>query len=64
VTVPRPGEAVGEEQQRLVKLALDNFVLVVLDPIEIDLVELAPIPNRRTMWVKKGTEWEEQIVVP
>lgn len=64
-TVPKPSEAEGEEQESLVNQALDHFVLVVLDPTEIDLVELEPIPNRRTKWTKKSNnEWTEQIVVP
>lgn len=63
-TVPKRDEADGEEQERLVKQALDNFVLVVLDPTEIDFLELNPIPNRRTTWTKNGREWKEQIVVP
>ena len=64
VTIPKRGEAEGEEQNRNIEEALSNFALVVLEPAEVDLVELRPIPNRRTTWMKKGKEWEEHIVVP
>ncbi|KAF8524957.1 hypothetical protein JB92DRAFT_3081728 [Gautieria morchelliformis] len=64
VTLPKHGEADGEEQKRLVEEALRNFALVVLDPTEVDFLELGPSPDRRTTWTKKGREWEEHIVVP
>ncbi|KAF8588562.1 hypothetical protein K439DRAFT_1384356 [Ramaria rubella] len=64
VTAPRRGETDGEEEERIVEQALNNFALVVLNPIEVDFLELGPIPNRRTKWTKKEEGWEEQIVVP
>jgi pyridoxamine 5'-phosphate oxidase len=62
--LPKHGEADGEEQKRMVEEALRNFALVVLDPTEVDFLELGPSPDRRTMWTKKGKEWAEHIVVP
>lgn len=62
-TAPTRGEAEGAEQ-KVVDEALVNFALVVLDPSEVDFLELDPIPNRRTKWIKKGDGWDEQIVVP
>jgi len=63
-TAVKRGEAKEEEEKRVVEEALVNFALVVLDPTEVEFLELGPIPNRRTRWTKKGDQWEEQIVVP
>lgn len=48
----------------LVKAALRNFALVVIDPVEVDYVELGVMPNRRTRFFKEGEEWKEEAVVP
>lgn len=49
--------------------ALRNFALVLIEPLEIDYVELAAVPNRRThFWREKAEErglpWIEEAVVP
>ena len=45
--------------------ALGNFALVVVDPTEVDYVELGPIPQRRTrFWRTPEGLWEEEAVVP
>ncbi|KAF8516295.1 pyridoxamine 5'-phosphate oxidase-domain-containing protein [Hysterangium stoloniferum] len=62
-TAPKRDEATGDEKH-VVEEALGNFALVVLDPTEVDLVDLVVLPNRRTVWTKKGDAWEERIVVP
>ena len=64
VTIPKCLEGECEEQLRNIEIALSNFALVVMEPTEVDLLELGPIPNRRTTWTKKSKEWEESIVVP
>lgn len=56
----------GEESKRLLKDALKNFALVVIDPMEVDYVELGVMPNQRTNFRldKSNGEWVEEIVVP
>jgi len=56
----------GEETKKLVKDALKNFALVVINPLEVDYVELGVVPNQRThFWRERGTgEWVEEVVVP
>ena len=49
------------------KKALSNFALVVIDPIEVDLVELGVVPNRRTLFFKASGNhglWREEELVP
>ncbi|KJA28370.1 hypothetical protein HYPSUDRAFT_129559 [Hypholoma sublateritium FD-334 SS-4] len=66
-----PGSDVTEEGyaegKRLWDIALDNFALVVIDPYEIDFVDLSLIPNERILFTKqKGSLgwWNEQKLVP
>ncbi|KAF9055180.1 hypothetical protein BDZ89DRAFT_1124959 [Hymenopellis radicata] len=55
----------SEESKRLWELALSNFALVVVDPIDVDYVELAPIPNRRArFWKDESGQWQEEALVP
>lgn len=37
---------------------------LVIDPIFVDYVELAVVPNRHTAWRLQDDEWKEQIMVP
>ena len=49
------------------KKALSNFALVVIDPIEVDLVEMGVVPNRRTRFFKASGNhelWREEELVP
>lgn len=62
--LPKIGEAKDEKEKRLVEEALRNFALVVLDPLDVDYVELGIVPNQRTRFVKKDDDWEETILVP
>ncbi|EJC98766.1 uncharacterized protein FOMMEDRAFT_170966 [Fomitiporia mediterranea MF3/22] len=68
-TVPKL-EEVNQEKggeknlKKQVEDALRNFALVVIDPIEVDYVELGVIPNRRTRFFKEGWEWKEEALVP
>ncbi|GAA5873338.1 hypothetical protein JCM1840_000030 [Sporobolomyces johnsonii] len=58
-------EAQGdEEQKKQIEQALENFALVVIDPEEVDLVDLGSTPNRRTQWKLTGDQWSEVAVVP
>ncbi len=41
--------------------ALSHFALVVIDPTDIDYVELGPLPNRRTrFWKNEKGSWSEE----
>jgi len=54
-----------EEDKRNWEVAMDNFALLVIDPSEVDYVELGVIPNRRTRFERKeGGKWGEDAVVP
>ncbi|KAH7922672.1 hypothetical protein BV22DRAFT_1121322 [Leucogyrophana mollusca] len=65
-TVPRLSEAESESDKRNVQTALGNFALVIIEPTEVDYVELGSVPQRRTrfVWKGEGEGWAEQIVVP
>ncbi|KAI0082127.1 hypothetical protein K474DRAFT_828606 [Panus rudis PR-1116 ss-1] len=64
-TVPKLGEAESEEEKKLQQDALGNFALVVIEPSQVDWVQLAEKPNRRTFFVRSGEgDWKEEIQVP
>lgn len=64
-SLPRLGEASGEDERRLLEEALGNFALVVVDPTEVDYVELGIVPNQRTRFWRNGEgTWEEEAIVP
>jgi pyridoxamine 5'-phosphate oxidase len=64
-TLPKLGEAVGEEEERDLGVALGNFALVVIEPVEVDHVELGVLPYRRTTFKIDGEgRWFEEAVVP
>jgi hypothetical protein len=59
---PKPGD---EEGKRLWDMSLSNFALVIIEPQDVDYVELHPIPNRRTrFWRTSGDVWNEEALVP
>ncbi|KAF5377123.1 hypothetical protein D9757_008807 [Collybiopsis confluens] len=61
-----PDESEDEkENRRNWDKALRNFALLVVDPTEIDYIELGVIPNRRTKFTRsaQGT-WKEEALVP
>lgn len=59
---PKPGD---EEGKRLWETSLSNFALVVIEPQDVDYVELGPVPNRRTrFWTTGGGVWSEEELVP
>ena len=67
-TVPKLGEADNEEDEKNQKEAFKNFALVLVDPIEVDWVQLGIVPNQRTRFRmnpdSKDRDWEEEILVP
>lgn len=59
---PKDGD---EEGKRNWETALNNFGLVIIDPTEVDYVEFAVVPNRRTrFWKTEEAEWMEESLVP
>ncbi|KAK7464365.1 hypothetical protein VKT23_006532 [Stygiomarasmius scandens] len=65
-TVEEPKDGDGdEENRRNWETALRNFALVLVDPTEVDYVELGVIPNKRTkFWRTEEGQWEEMALVP
>ena len=66
VTLPKLGEATNEGEKRQLAVALSNFALLLVEPFEVDYVELGVTPNRRTMFEREGesVEFKETLVVP
>jgi len=62
--LPKLGKAENEEDKKNLEMALGNFALVVIDPFEVDFVELGVVPNQRTKFTRDGEQWTEEIVVP
>ncbi|CAE6526466.1 unnamed protein product [Rhizoctonia solani] len=62
--LPETGKEETEEEKKYVKEALENFSLVVVEPLQVDFVEFAVVPNRRTQWSFDGQKWDEMGVVP
>ncbi|KAF8713844.1 Pyridoxamine 5'-phosphate oxidase, partial [Rhizoctonia solani] len=62
--LPEKGKEETEEEKKQVKEALENFSLLLLEPLDVDFVELGVVPNRRTRWSFDGHKWDEQAVVP
>jgi len=68
-TLPNLGEEENEEEKKNLEFAFGNFALVVIEPLEVDFVQLGIIPNQRTIFKRQeglgtGEEWVEEIVVP
>lgn len=65
-SLPALGEAKDEEEEKNVEEALKNFALVVIEPFEVDFVELGTKPEKRTVYRREPqeTEFTETIVVP
>lgn len=66
--VDEPDEKSDTEEEKTKKknwdTALSNFALLLIDPSEVDYVDLAVKPNQRTrFWITQG-RWEEQALVP
>lgn len=69
VKLPKLGEAENEEDKKNLATALSNFSLLLIEPFEVDYLELGVFPNRRTFfkrdWEDEGSvEFEETLVVP
>ncbi|OBZ68465.1 hypothetical protein A0H81_11589 [Grifola frondosa] len=62
--VAKLGEAQSEEERKNQEEALRNFVLIFVEPFEVDWAQLATNPNRRTKFKLDGEKWVEELVVP
>lgn len=62
--VPRSDEVEKEDDKRNREEALRNFALMLIEPLEVDWVQLGIEPNRRTLFKRTGEDWLEQVVVP
>jgi hypothetical protein len=60
--------AKNERENELIKQSFENFALVIFEVEEVDRVELATDPHRRTSWNLKlnnqTREWIERRVYP
>ncbi|GLB43556.1 putative pyridoxamine 5'-phosphate oxidase [Lyophyllum shimeji] len=60
-----PGDHADDETRKNWETALGNFALLVVDPTEVDFVELGVMPNRRTrFWRSSSGSWDSEAVVP
>jgi len=64
-TVRKLEEAQSEEDKKNWEKALNNFTLVVFEPVKVDYVEFGINPHRRTLFTRnENNEWTERNVVP
>lgn len=67
--VPNKDELKTYEDKRNYAMALDNFVMIVFEPVRVDWVQLGEQPNRRTLFTRRektdgSVEWDEEIQAP
>jgi pyridoxamine 5'-phosphate oxidase len=63
--LPTRAEAANDKEKEQVDEALKNCAMLLLEPREVDVLELAPVPNLRTIYVKSSDiSWTEESVVP
>lgn len=66
--IPNKASPEYKEAQHLWKLALSNFATVVIDPLEVDFIDLGVIPNVRFVFRRainsQVVTWEEEELVP
>lgn len=67
-SVEEPGKDDSEEEKRRKQAdwdeALRNFALVVVEPLEVDFVDMGVVPNVRWRFWKEGEGWREEELVP
>ena len=62
---PRPEDPQGSPARKLWNEALRNFALLIIEPIEVDFVDLAEQPNRRFRFERiEAGQWAEEELVP
>ncbi|KAF8844181.1 hypothetical protein BDN67DRAFT_963289 [Paxillus ammoniavirescens] len=67
--LPKLGEAESEENKKNLAFALENFALLLVEPFEVDLIELGVQPNKRTSFKRdwedpNSIEFKETALVP
>ena len=62
--VPKPTDAKTEKEKELAELALSNYAIIVIEPLNVDWLQMAIKPNRRTYFTREGVHWKEEVVVP
>lgn len=51
--------------RKLWSTALDNFALVLIEPNEVDYLQLGVVPNKRTRyWREPDSSWQSESLVP
>jgi pyridoxamine 5'-phosphate oxidase len=63
-SVKKPSDAVTDEEKALTEEALRNYALVIVEPAEVDWVEMSIVPNRRSLHKRVGETWKEIAIVP
>ncbi|KAG8745041.1 hypothetical protein FRC10_009015 [Ceratobasidium sp. 414] len=63
-SLPESDKVESEEDRKHMNEALENFALLVLEPLEVEFLELGVEPNRRTRWKLSEEEWRENSAVP
>ncbi|OSX66853.1 hypothetical protein POSPLADRAFT_1037753 [Postia placenta MAD-698-R-SB12] len=63
-TLAPAGEEQSEEEKQNRETALKNFALTLIEPVEVDWVQVGTNPHRRTKFTRNGEEWSEEILVP
>ncbi|KAK4047576.1 hypothetical protein OIV83_005363 [Microbotryomycetes sp. JL201] len=59
-----PHDLEASEHEELIRLALSRFALIILDPHEVDICELARQPHSRTIYKLADGVWDARRVVP
>ncbi|KAA1477259.1 hypothetical protein DENSPDRAFT_844457 [Dentipellis sp. KUC8613] len=57
-------EAKDEGEESAVRAAREHCALLVIEPTEVDWVQLGVEPNRRTRFWREGEVWKEEAVAP
>ncbi|RPD82702.1 hypothetical protein L226DRAFT_476038 [Lentinus tigrinus ALCF2SS1-7] len=63
-SVPTEEEAKTDEDKKNFQVALHNFALMLVEPVEIDWAALGVQPNTRVLFRRQGEEWVEQNLIP
>jgi len=62
--LPKWAEAKEGKEKEQVDEALMNFAMLLLEPREVDVLELGPVPNLRTKYVNVEEGWTQDSLVP
>lgn len=65
--VPKLDDAKSEEDRSNWHKALSNLALMLIEPIQVERLQLTESPNRITLFTRSGDaahEWKEEVLVP